>query len=93
MDSLPKADWEEAMKGFMKAYNDKQLTDAQYYAGLDEDQQPNGDVRVYGIWNSKFAESGKDSKVKWYAVYFFNDEGKITHQAEWYDIADLSKEF
>ncbi|MGB5498142.1 MAG: hypothetical protein WBM77_04385, partial [Maribacter sp.] len=46
-DSLPKATWEEAMKGFMKQFNDKKFTDAQYFAGLDDDQQPNGDVRVY----------------------------------------------
>lgn len=92
-DSLPRATWEEAMKGFMDAYSDKELTMAQYYAGLGEDQKPNGDVRVYGLWNSTFAESGKDSKLKWYAVLFFNEEGKIVHSAEWYDTADLEKEF
>jgi ketosteroid isomerase-like protein len=92
-DSLPRANWEEAMKGFMKAYNNKELTDAQYFAGLGEDQKPNGDVRVYGLWKSVNAETGKDSRLKWYSVLFFNDEGKITHQAEWYDTADLTKEF
>lgn len=93
MDSLPKAEWENAMKGFMKGYTDKKFTNDQYFAGLDDDQTPNGDVRVYGEWNSKFADSGKDSKLKYYGVYFFNEAGKITHQAEWYDTADLSKEF
>jgi len=92
-DSLPRATWEEAMKGFMKAYNNKELTDAQYYAGLGEDQKPNGDVRVYGLWKSINAETGNDSRLKYYAVYFFNEEGKIIHQAEWYDTADLTKEF
>ncbi|NNG09653.1 MAG: nuclear transport factor 2 family protein [Arenibacter sp.] len=92
-DSLSKEEWMTAMKGFMKAYSDKELTDAQFYAGLGEDQQPNGDVRVYGLWKSKFASSGKDSRLKYYAVYFFNDEGKIVHQADWYDTADLTKEF
>lgn len=92
-DSLTKAEWENAMKSFMKAFTDKKLTNAQYFAGLDDDQSPNGDVRVYGEWNSKHAESGKDAKLKWYAVYFFNEQGKIVHQAEWYDTADLSKEF
>lgn len=92
-DSLPRATWEEAMKGFMKAYNDKKLTNAQYFAGLNDDQTPSGDVRAYGEWNSTFAETGKASKLKWYAVFFFNEEGKIVHQAEWYDTADLTKEF
>jgi ketosteroid isomerase-like protein len=92
-DSLSKEEWSTAMKGFMKAYSDKQFTDAQYFAGLDDNQEPNGDVRVYGLWKSKFANSGKDSRLKYYAVYFFNEEGKITQQAEWYDTADLNKEF
>lgn len=92
-DSLPKAVWEEAMKGFMKTFDNKKLTDAQFFAGLDENQKPNGDVRVYGLWKFNFAETGKNGRLKWYAVYFFNEEGKITHQAEWYDTADLSKEF
>lgn len=93
MDSLPRAEWENAMKGFMKSFTDKELTNAQYFAGLNDDQTPNGDVRVYGVWNSKHADSGKDAKLKWYAVYFFNDAGKIMHTAEWYDTADLAKDF
>lgn len=92
-DSLSKEVYFDAMKGFMKTYTDIQFTDAQFFAGLDDNQQPNGDVRVYGMWKSKFASSGKDSRLKYYGVYFFNDEGKITHQADWYDTADLSKEF
>ena len=90
-DSLPREAFTEAMKGFMTSYNDIQLTDAQYFAGLDDNQKPNGDVRAYGLWKSKMADSGKDARLKWYAVMFFNDEGKIIHHAEWYDTADLAK--
>ena len=92
-DSLPRSTWEEAMKGFMASYNDIEFTNDLYFAGLDEDQKPNGDVRVYGLWKSKMAESGADQRLKWYAVLFFNDEGKITHTAEWYDTADLTREY
>jgi hypothetical protein len=31
--------------------------------------------------------------LKWYAVLQFNEEGKLSHYMEWYDSADLSKEF
>ena len=92
-DSLPRATWEEAMKGFMANYNDIQLTDAAYYAGLGEDQKPNGDVRVYGLWKSKMAETGAEQRLKYYGVMFFNEEGKVTHTAEWYDTADLTKAY
>lgn len=93
MDSLPRKEFMNTMQSYMDAYDDISLTDAQYYAGLDEDQSPNGDVRVYGLWESKHADSGKDAKLKWYSVYFFNEQGKIVHQAEWFDTADLEKEF
>lgn len=92
-DSLPRATWEEAMKGFMASYNDIEFTNGLYYAGLDEDQKPNGDVRIYGLWKSKMAETGEDQRLKWYAVSFFNEEGKITHMAEWYDTADLTRPY
>ena len=90
-DSLPRATWEEAMKGFMAAYNDIEFTDDQYFAGLDDNQKPNGDVRIYGLWKSNMAETGDPQRLKWYAVSFFNEEGKVTHMAEWYDTADLTR--
>lgn len=92
-DSLPRATWEEAMKGFMAAYNDIQFTNDVYFAGLDDNQKPNGDVRVYGLWKSKMAETGQEQRLKWYSVMFFNDEGKMVHSAEWYDTADLTKPY
>ncbi len=92
-DSLPIETWKEAMKGFMATYNDIEFTNGQYYAGLDEDQKPNGDVRVYGLWKSKMAESGADQRLKWYSVMFFNEDGKAVHSAEWYDTADLTRPY
>ena len=93
MDSLPREQWENAFKGFMSNYDNKMLLNAQYFAALDEENLPDGNVRVYGTWNSTFAETGKKSKLKWYAVFKYNEEGKIAHYMEWYDSADLSKEF
>tara|TARA_B100000767_G_scaffold256241_1_gene263142 strand:- start:210 stop:713 length:504 start_codon:yes stop_codon:yes gene_type:complete len=93
MDSLPRVQWEGAFKGFMVNYDNKMLMDAQYYAALNEKNLPDGNVRVYGTWNSTFAETGKKSMLKWYAVFRYDSEGKIAHYMEWYDSADLSKEF
>ena len=79
------------MKGFMAAYNDIEFTNGLYFAGLDDNQKPNGDVRIYGLWKSNMAETGDPQRLKWYAVSFFNEEGKITQMAEWYDTADLTR--
>tara|TARA_B100000795_G_scaffold269745_1_gene260179 strand:+ start:2177 stop:2680 length:504 start_codon:yes stop_codon:yes gene_type:complete len=93
MDSLPKSEWEEAFRGFMSSYDNKVLTNPQYYAALDEENLPDGNVRVYGTWNSNFATTGKKNKLKWYAVFQYNEDGKMSHYMEWYDSADLTKEF
>ena len=93
MDALPKADWEKAFRGFMTNFNNKKLTNPQYFAALDENNLPDGNVRAYGTWTSNFASNGKKSMLKWYAVLQFNKEGKLSHYMEWYDSADLSKEF
>tara|TARA_B100001057_G_C22607577_1_gene855276 strand:+ start:56 stop:556 length:501 start_codon:yes stop_codon:yes gene_type:complete len=93
MDSLPKSEWEKAFRGFMTNFDNKTLTNPQYYAALDEENLPDGNVRLYGTWVSNFADTGKKSKLKWYSVVQFNEEGKISHYMEWYDSADLSKEF
>ena len=93
MDSLPKSEWEKAFRGFMSNFDNKKLTNPQYFAALDEDNLPDGNVRAYGTWTSNFASNGKKSMLKWYAVLQFNEEGKLSHYMEWYDSADLSKEF
>ena len=93
MDSLPREQWENQVKSFMSIYENKMLEDAQYFAALNEENLPDGNVRVYGTWNSTFAKTGKKSKLKWYAVIKFNEEGKIVHQMEWFNSADLLKEF
>jgi len=93
MDSLPKSEWEKAFRGFMTNYDNKTLTNPQYFAALDEDNLPDGNVRVYGTWVSNFASTGKKSMLKWYAVFQYNEEGKLSHYMEWYDSADLSKDF
>lgn len=93
MDSLPKSEWEKAFRGFMTNYDNKKLTNPQYFAALDEDNLPDGNVRVYGTWTSNFASTGKKSMLKWYAVFQYNEEGKMSHYMEWYDSADLSKVF
>ena len=91
VDSLDVDTWFGSMQGFNKAYNNIDFTEQLYFAGLDENQKPNGDVRVYGTWTSLNAVTEKPVEMDYYAVLFFNDEGKIYHQSEWYNTSDLDK--
>ena len=91
VDSLDINTWYNSMQGFNDTYNNIEFTNQLYFAGLDENQKPNGDVRVYGTWKSLNAVTDKPVEMDYYAVLFFNDEGKIYHQSEWYNTADLEK--
>ena len=93
-DSLSKEVLMAGDKEFMKAFNDIKFENTEYVPGIDPKTYAlDGGVRVYGTINSKFASSGKTSKVKYYAVLGFNDSGKITTLEEYYNMEDLSKEF
>ena len=89
LDSLPKSAWESQMKLFNDLYDNIEFTNAQYYAGLDEEMKPNGDVRVYGTWKSIYTLTGQPTELDYYSVLFFNDDGKIISQSEWYNYADI----
>ena len=56
------------------------------------DNNLDASVRVYGLWNSKFASSGKTGLLKFYASYEFDKDGKIATQQEFYNAADLAIE-
>lgn len=93
-DSLSKDVLMKGDKAFMQAHNEIKFADAEYYPSLDSvTYKITEGVRVYGTINSKFASSGKNSKVKYYAILTINDSGKINELTEYYNTEDLSKEF
>ena len=92
LDSLNPAQWQEREQYFMDNYSDITFEDDQYFAGLDDDQTPNGDVRVYGNWHFTYNGNNQRGAMKWYSVFFFNDDGKISGQMEWFNTADLVPE-
>lgn len=92
MDSLSTEQWQEREQYFMDNYSDITFENDQYFAGLDEDQTPNGDVRVYGNWHFTYLGNNQRGAMKWYSVFFFNEEGKIRGQMEWFNTTDLVPE-
>ena len=92
LDSLSKDKWYAQMQVFMKTYNDITFTNGLWRKGVDVNNNFDGSVRVYGLWNSKFASSGKTSLLKYYCTFDFDKDGKITWQTEYYNAADLAIE-
>ena len=91
-DSLSKAELIAGDKQLMKTFNDIKLENAEYYPGVDSSYKISSEVRVYGTWVSKFASTGKISRMKYYALFEFNDAGLITHLEERCNLADLNKQ-
>ena len=80
-------------KEVMGAYSDIKLLGVDYYPGVDTTLKISSEVRVYGTWNFKSSTSGKSSKAKYYAVFKFNNAGKINELTELYNVEDMKKEF
>ena len=91
-DSLSKDVWYAQMQVFMSTFNDITFTNPLWRKGVDMDNNLDGSVRVYGVWKSKFASSGKTGLLKFYASYEFDKDGKIAWQGEFYNAADLAIE-
>jgi ketosteroid isomerase-like protein len=93
-DSLPKEALLSNDKELMNGFNDITLTNAQYLPGVDPvTYKIDGNVRVYGTWVTKSASSGKTVKLRYYAVFEFNEAGKITALEEYTNMEDLKKEY
>ena len=92
LDSLSKDAWYAQMQVFMNTYNDITFTNPLWRKGVDMDNNLDGSVRVYGLWNSKFASSGKTGLLKYYCTFDFDKDGKIAWQGEFYNAADLAIE-
>jgi hypothetical protein len=94
-DSLSKVELIAGDKQLMKTFNDIKLENAEYYPGVDSSYNSykiSSEVRVYGTWVSKFASTGKISRMKYYALFKFNDAGLITNLEERCNLADLNKQ-
>ena len=92
LDSLSKDKWYAQMQVFMGTFNDITFTNPLWRKGVDMNNNLDGSVRVYGLWNSKFASSGKTGLLKYYSTFEFDKDGKIATQQEFYNAADLAIE-
>ena len=47
-------------------------------------------IRQYGTWTATHSASGKEIGVKWFAISWINDEGKIAQMTEYFDVHGLA---
>ncbi len=49
-------------------------------------------VRIYGTWKGTYSETGNDVALKYYAIAFFDADGKISRMTEYFDVGGLMAE-
>jgi len=49
-------------------------------------------VRIYGTWNATHTESGKPVGVKFFALGFINEDGKIVNWSDYFDVNGLASQ-
>jgi limonene-1,2-epoxide hydrolase len=47
-------------------------------------------IRAYGTWVTNHSETGKEVRVKWFAITTLNDAGQITMWSEWFDVNGIA---
>ena len=47
-------------------------------------------IRMYGTWTATHTESGKEIGVKWYAIGWVNEAGKIAMITEYFDVNGIA---
>lgn len=93
-DSLPKDSLLKSDKEFMNAYNDTKISNVEYLPGIDSATlKVDGGVRVYFTVTSKSATTGKNIKFRYYGVSKYNEAGKMKYLEEYYNLADVMKEY
>ena len=81
----------QRLAGLHSIVNNIKANDIQLYPGLDSVTfKPNGDVRAYVRWTDDGINGAKIDH-KYYGVFKFNKEHKITETDEFFDISGVIK--
>ncbi|MBZ0328196.1 MAG: nuclear transport factor 2 family protein [Altibacter sp.] len=49
-------------------------------------------IRVYGTWKATHTASKKEIGVKWFGLYWMNEDGKIAMVTDYYDVNGIAKQ-
>jgi hypothetical protein len=100
---LGKADYLAVLKDYQDNFENIQYVEGIPMGGTTEDGMWSGSVfpkdkasskpmaiRIYGTWTATHTESGKEIGVKWFALGWVNDDGKISQFTEYFDVNGIA---
>ena len=92
--TFSKEDLSEVFINYIENFDDIKLNDQLYFGGsvYANPMEPFSDpdyIRVVGTWTNVHAATGIPTTLKWHAVMWFNEDGKVYRGSDWMDVASL----
>ena len=101
--SLGKDDYLAVLQGYQEYFENIKYTEGIILGDIKENGWWSGSafpeesasstpdvIRMYGTWTATHTESGKEIGVKWYAISWVNDAGKIAQMSEYFDVNGIA---
>ena len=86
--AFSKEDLSEVFINYIENFDDIQLNDQLYFGGsvyanpMEPFSDPNY-IRVVGTWTNVHTATGLPTTLKWHAVMWFNEDGKVYRGTDW----------
>ena len=89
-----KSDLSGVIQNYLENFDDIKLNNQLYFGGsiYSTPMEPSNDpnyVRVVGTWTNTHTASGAPTTIKWHAVMWFNEDGKVYRGTDWMDVSSL----
>lgn len=92
-----KEDLSKTLTNYLENFNDIKLNNQLYFGGsvyaspMKPFSNPNY-IRVVGKWTNTHIESGVPTSLKWHAVMWFDNDGKVYRGTDWMDVSSLESQ-
>ena len=92
-----KSDLSGVIQNYLENFDDIKLNNQLYFGGsiYSTPMEPSNDpdyIRVVGTWTNTHTASGAPTTIKWHAVMWFNEDGKVYRGTDWMDVSSLENQ-
>lgn len=95
--SFNKSDLSGVITSYLENFDDIKLNNQLYFGGsvysnpMEPFEDPNY-IRVVGTWTNTHTATGVPTTLKWHAVMWFNEDGKVYRGTDWMDVSSLESQ-
>ena len=92
-----KSDLSDVITNYIENFDNIKLNNQLYFGGsvysnpMEPFDDPNY-IRVVGTWTNMHTATGVPTTLKWHAVMWFNEDGKVYRGTDWMDVSSLESQ-